>query len=110
MAVNADLVVRSPAIAAASAVGLEFERCWALVLAALNLGTCRLQVALAEAVLHRIHDRILLEELQARPEGYRQEKAGDCNCEGLHCSGWKLSFVIGLSYSWLEKSSTTPAV
>ena len=32
---------------------------------ALDLGACRLQIALAKAVLHGIHDGILLEKLQA---------------------------------------------
>jgi len=55
-------MIRCIAIAAAGLVNLELERSGALVLAALDLGAGGLQVALAEAVLHGVHDWILAQQ------------------------------------------------
>jgi hypothetical protein len=52
VAIDANFVVWSVAIATAGVINLELERCGAFVLAAFDLGACGLEVAVARAVLH----------------------------------------------------------
>ena len=84
VAVHAHLVVWSPAVAAAGVVNLELERCWAFICPTLNLRAGRLQLTAAKAILHGVHDRVLLHERQAGHATYDADKAEH---GGLHCSG-----------------------